>query len=59
MIFKNKVSNSGKEATDSRRDSWIRSEGYTVKRIKNEELERNRNETVVRLREILLKRLDV
>jgi very-short-patch-repair endonuclease len=47
----------GHEAYDNRRDSWLRSEGHTVIRIKNEELERNREETLLRLREILLKRL--
>jgi very-short-patch-repair endonuclease len=42
---------------DQRRDQWLRSQGFTVWRIKNEELEQNTEKTLMELRKHLLGRL--
>ena len=44
-------------AYDQKRDRWLQSQGYTVIRIKNEDLERNRVEVLTMLRAYLMKRV--
>jgi len=47
----------GRESYDQNRDRWLRSQGFAVIRIKNEELEKNRMEVLLKLRRILLNRI--
>jgi len=47
----------GKEEYDRNRDLWIKSQGFTVMRIKNEELENNRDAVIKRIKGYLLKRM--
>jgi very-short-patch-repair endonuclease len=42
---------------DRQRDEWLQLQGFTVLRIKNEELEKNLEETLLRLRRYLLRRM--
>ena len=42
---------------DQRRDLWLRSQGFTVLRVKNQELEENLLETMKKLRGVLLELL--
>jgi len=47
----------GKVDYDRRRDLWIKSQGFTVMRIKNDELKTNREVALLKIRKYLLKRL--
>jgi len=47
----------GKVAYDRRRDLWIKSQGFTIMRIKNDELKTNREVVLLKLRKYLLRRM--
>ena len=55
--FLHKIFNEDRKAYDQKRDAWLKSQGYTVMRIKNEALEQNPKEVLMAIREHLLRRL--
>jgi len=47
----------GKVDYDRRRDLWIKSQGFTVMRIKNDQLKTDRKEVLLKVRKYLLRRM--
>ena len=47
----------GRESYDRNRDRWLKSQGYTIMRIKNEEIEKDWENVLRKIRGYLLKKL--